>query len=86
MPTLCRLYPFRAPADWADHLPPVRGRLLKAEVLASFTWFRVGGPADVLFLPADADDLAQFARGLHQTVPLHRPQRRLERAGPRWRR
>src|SRR5476651_129992 len=64
-------HPFSdAPRGWTEHLPPVRGRLVKAEALAPFTWFRVGGPADVLFLPADADDLAQFAVALHQTVPL----------------
>ena len=64
-------HPFNdAPAGWADHLPPVRGRLVRGEALAPFTWFRVGGPAEVLFLPADAEDLATFVRGLHQTVPL----------------
>src|SRR6185436_17828215 len=45
-------------------LPPVRGQLLRNETLAPFTWFRVGGAADVLFLPADGDDLAQFLAGL----------------------
>lgn len=45
-------------------LPPVRGQLLKGESLAPFTWFRVGGPADALFLPADADDLAAFLAAL----------------------
>jgi UDP-N-acetylmuramate dehydrogenase len=65
-------YPFDdAPAGWADHLPPVRGRIVRGEALAPFTWFRVGGPAEVLFLPADAEDLADFVRGLHQTVPLN---------------
>jgi len=59
-----------APAGWTDHLPAVRGRIVRGEALAPFTWFRVGGPAEVLFLPADAEDLAQFVRGLHQTVPL----------------
>ena len=38
-------------------LPPVRGKLLFDEPLGPFTWLRVGGPADVLFLPADWDDL-----------------------------
>ncbi len=51
-------------------LPPVRGQLLKRESLAPFTWFRVGGPADVLFLPADADDLAQFLQALPPGAPL----------------
>ncbi len=50
--------------------PAVRGRLLKGESLAPFTWFRVGGPADALFLPADADDLAQFLAALPHDVPV----------------
>lgn len=51
-------------------LPPVRGQLLKGESLAPFTWFRVGGPADALFLPADADDLAQFLAALPKDIPV----------------
>lgn len=51
-------------------LPSVRGQLLKGESLAPFTWFRVGGPADVLFLPADADDLAQFLGALPSNVSV----------------
>jgi UDP-N-acetylmuramate dehydrogenase len=43
-------------------LPPVRGKLLRNEPLAPYTWFRVGGPADALFLPADEEDLAAFLR------------------------
>ena len=50
--------------DWRDTLPPVRGKLLRDEALGPFTWFRVGGAADVLFLPADHDDLASFLKGL----------------------
>lgn len=56
--------------SWRDDLPPVRGRLLFDEPLAPFTWLRVGGPADALFLPADEDDLADFLRALHPTVPV----------------
>src|SRR5580704_6612792 len=56
--------------SWRDHLPKVRGKLLFDEPLAPFTWFRVGGPADVLFLPADAEDLGQFLAGLPEDVPL----------------
>jgi UDP-N-acetylmuramate dehydrogenase len=55
--------------NWRAGLPPVRGKLLFDEPLAPFTWFRVGGPADVLFLPADADDLTAFLRSLPDTVP-----------------
>ncbi|MEM8753975.1 MAG: UDP-N-acetylmuramate dehydrogenase [Pseudomonadota bacterium] len=42
------------------NLPPVRGRLEPARPLADLTWLRVGGPAEILFTPADADDLAAF--------------------------
>ena len=45
-------------------LPPVRGKLIKDANLAPYTWFRVGGPADVLFIPADEDDLADFLKAL----------------------
>ena len=40
-----------------DRLPEVRGRLTANAPLANVTWFRVGGPAEVMFKPADADDL-----------------------------
>jgi UDP-N-acetylmuramate dehydrogenase len=43
-----------------DRLPPVRGRLTADAPLAPVTWFRAGGPAEVMFRPADADDLAEF--------------------------
>jgi UDP-N-acetylmuramate dehydrogenase len=52
------------------HWPAVRGRLLLGESLAPFTWFRVGGPADALFLPADAADLAAFLKALPRDMPL----------------
>ncbi len=55
---------------WRDHLPAVRGRLALDEPLAPFTWLRVGGPADVLFLPEDADDLVAFLKGLDPAVPV----------------
>jgi UDP-N-acetylmuramate dehydrogenase len=56
--------------SWRDELPPARGKLLKDEPLGPFTWFRVGGPADVVFLPQDEDDLAQFLQGLDPAVPV----------------
>ncbi|MDX5392292.1 MAG: UDP-N-acetylmuramate dehydrogenase [Caulobacteraceae bacterium] len=56
--------------SWRDALPEVRGRLLRDEPLAPFTWFRVGGAADVLFLPADADDLAALLKALPTEVPV----------------
>jgi UDP-N-acetylmuramate dehydrogenase len=54
---------------WRSALPAVRGRLLHDETLAPFTWFRVGGPAEVLFLPADPEDLGAFLRALPDEVP-----------------
>ena len=45
-------------------MPQLRGRLLANQSLAELTWFRVGGPAQVLFTPADEDDLAYFLRHL----------------------
>ena len=56
--------------SWRDALPEVRGRLLRDEPLAPFTWFRVGGAADVLFLPADAEDLAALLKALPTEVPV----------------
>jgi UDP-N-acetylmuramate dehydrogenase len=43
-----------------ESLPPVRGRLTQGADLARVTWFRVGGPAEILFKPADLADLQQF--------------------------
>ena len=53
-----------------DKLPAARGRVLFDEPLGPFTWFRVGGPAEVVFLPADEDDLAQFLKALDPAVPV----------------
>ena len=57
-------------SDWRDALPTVRGKLLRDEPLGPFTWFRVGGAADVLFLPADHEDLRDFLKALPQSVPV----------------
>ncbi|MCA1934606.1 MAG: UDP-N-acetylmuramate dehydrogenase [Asticcacaulis sp.] len=57
-------------SDWTDTLPAVRGKIVKQAELAPFTWFRVGGPADVLYIPADPDDLSDFLRQLDPSVPV----------------
>jgi len=57
-------------SDWRDNLPAVRGKLIRDAELAPFTWFRVGGPADLLLLPEDEDDLATFLKGLPADVPV----------------
>lgn len=50
--------------------PEVRGKLLLNEPLGPYTWFRVGGAADALFIPADADDLVDFLERLDPAVPV----------------
>lgn len=57
-------------STWKDTLPAVRGRLLRDEPLGPFTWLRVGGPADVIFMPADEADLADFLKALDPGVPV----------------
>jgi UDP-N-acetylmuramate dehydrogenase len=51
-------------------MPGLRGRLLANEPLAPLTWFRVGGPAQALFTPADEGDLAYFLSNLPDNVPI----------------
>jgi UDP-N-acetylmuramate dehydrogenase len=53
-----------------DRLPKVRGRLTEGSALSAVTWFRVGGPADVLFRPADIEDLAHFLKQKPDDVPV----------------
>lgn len=53
-----------------DRLPQVRGRLSEGSLLSAVTWFRVGGPAEVLFKPADRDDLAQFLKHMPADVKV----------------
>lgn len=47
-------------AELKTAMPHLRGRLLANQSLAELTWFRVGGPAQLLFTPADEDDLSYF--------------------------
>ncbi|MDP9126699.1 MAG: UDP-N-acetylmuramate dehydrogenase [Pseudomonadota bacterium] len=53
-----------------SRLPEVRGKLTPNESLADQTWFRVGGPAEVLFKPYDEDDLAHFLGLCPLDVPI----------------
>jgi UDP-N-acetylmuramate dehydrogenase len=54
-----------------DAMPRLRGRLLANQSLAELTWFRVGGPAQVLFTPSDEDDLAYFLKHLPKELPVY---------------
>lgn len=53
-----------------DRLPTVRGRYQAEASMADLTWFRVGGPAEVLFAPADEADLAHFLHHTPADVPV----------------
>src|SRR3954462_6654250 len=57
--------------DLKAAMPRLRGRLRGKEPLAPLTWFRVGGPAQALFTPADEDDLGYFLKNLPDDHPLH---------------
>ena len=58
-------------SDLKAAMPELRGRLLANQSLAELTWFRVGGPAQVLFTPADEDDLAYFFKYLPKELPVY---------------
>jgi UDP-N-acetylmuramate dehydrogenase len=57
--------------DLKAAMPDLRGRLLANQSLAELTWFRVGGPAQILFTPSDEDDLAYFLAHLPQELPVY---------------
>jgi UDP-N-acetylmuramate dehydrogenase len=56
--------------DLADRLPHVRGRVRSGVALAPLTWFRVGGPAEIMFRPADIEDLAAFMAACPADIPV----------------
>jgi UDP-N-acetylmuramate dehydrogenase len=56
--------------DLKSRLPQLRGRLLANQPLAEFTWFRVGGPAQALFMPEDESDLAYLLANLPRDIPV----------------
>ena len=53
-----------------DRLPPAQGRVRANVALAPLTWFRVGGPAEILFRPADIEDLAAFLQACPADIPV----------------
>jgi UDP-N-acetylmuramate dehydrogenase len=57
-------------AELRSKAPKLRGRLLPNQPLAELTWFRVGGPAQVLFMPEDEADLAYFLSVLPADIPV----------------
>ncbi|HXL32062.1 MAG TPA: UDP-N-acetylmuramate dehydrogenase [Bradyrhizobium sp.] len=57
--------------DLKAAMPQLRGRLLANQSLAELTWFRAGGPAQLLFTPSDEDDLAYFLKHLPSEIPVY---------------
>ena len=57
-------------SDLLQRLPAARGRLTPNAPIGPLTWFRVGGPAEVLFRPADTEDIAAFLATLPEDVPV----------------
>ena len=57
-------------ASLGDRLAVVRGRITPDADMSKITWFRTGGPAEVLFQPADEDDLAAFLAALPAEIPV----------------
>jgi len=51
-------------------MPRLRGRLIANQPLAELTWFRVGGPAQALFMPEDEQDLSYFLAHLPPEIPV----------------
>jgi UDP-N-acetylmuramate dehydrogenase len=56
--------------DLRARLPELKGRLSANVALSDITWFRVGGPAQVLFTPADEADLAYFLKNIEPDLPV----------------
>jgi len=56
--------------DLRTHMPDLRGRLTANQPLAPYTWFRAGGPAQLLFNPADEADLAYFLKNLPDDIAV----------------
>jgi UDP-N-acetylmuramate dehydrogenase len=56
--------------ELAALMPELRGRMSANQLLAPLTWFKVGGPAQILFTPADEADLAYFLKHLPADIPV----------------
>ena len=53
-----------------DILPQVRGKYQKNVSLSKHTWFGVGGPAEIMYHPADAEDLCRFIKEKPYNLPV----------------
>lgn len=53
-----------------ERLPKVEGKYIEGVRLDALTWFRVGGPADILYTPANRDDLQAFLKACPDDIPI----------------
>lgn len=56
--------------SWMSGVKGIRGRIKANVLLSQYTWFQVGGPAEVFFKPADVDDLILFLSQLPRDIPV----------------
>ena len=56
--------------EYPDLADGIRGKLTPNQPLSAVTWFRTGGPAQLMFQPADEDDLAAFLKKLPKDIPV----------------
>lgn len=61
---------FKEKSPILDILPPVRGKYKENEPMKKHTWFAVGGPAEIMYLPADKEDLSFFMANRPRSLPL----------------
>ena len=61
---------FKEKSSLIDILPKVRGKYKTDEPMKKHTWFAVGGPAEIMYIPADKEDLSFFMATRSRTIPL----------------
>lgn len=61
---------FKKNTGLVSSLPKIKGKYIENAKLSRYTWFNVGGPAEVLFIPKDIEDLSFFMRNRPQNIPL----------------
>ena len=57
-------------AELGDRLEGLRGRITTDADMEKYTWFRAGGAAEILYQPADEDDLAAFLKAVPEEIPV----------------
>lgn len=65
-----KIKPKASGSDFISRLPKVRGSYRENVKMDRLTWFRVGGPADVVFRPEDISDLCHFLKNCPKDIPI----------------